>query len=423
MKKTAVFTPFLFTVMIFTAVSAFAESVAININASNATDKSKEKMEVRQDLPREIKKDDVIDAGGLNVVYDEEKTIYYVTTQVDLGPKETKTYKVVVRDVWNIPVEEIDFLSGQADHRLKGLESGEHYQIAKPFRDRVVAQAEEIKTQQTAQKGDISARIDSYRVNSQRLSDIRQAVTLTEDFIKEAERYADFEKDNRTMKFIIDSKNPSEGKAEGTEISRYLPQGIRPDNIIEPQGFELKYDNEKKLFYLTQKVDFEPGEQKKFEVVISDLWHIPEPKLDGLDEATQTISLKVVGTEYDKLAAYLVLEIKKYISEIKQSQKEAVTPEDKIAVYAVNMQKMEAIQQKINQLRKMVEDIENKKTKKISEVIKSVTPDVATTWKLIYATIGFLAAISMFFYILWWGQAKAKQGQKLEEYEDNKTKE
>ena len=75
---------------------------------------------------------------------------------------------------------------------------------------------------------------------------------------------------------------------------------------------------------------------------------------------------------------------------------------------------MEAIEKDIDQLKRLVEAAEKAKTKKLSEIIKTVTPDVATTWEIIYAAIGFLTIISIFFYFLWWGQTKAKQNQKLE---------
>ncbi len=167
------------------------------------------------------------------------------------------------------------------------------------------------------------------------------------------------------------------------------------------------------MYYLTNTIDFKPGEVKKFGIVIADIWFIPDAKLDDLQN-TDPLTAKLANTGYEKLGAYLALEVKRYVAEIKETQKKAETPEDKVATYSENIKKMDLINQDIEQLKRLVEAAEKIKQKKVSEIIKAVTPDVATTWRLIYATIGFLVVVASSFYFLWWGQIKAKQNQRVD---------
>lgn len=412
-------------IIIFNALiclCAFAESVVMNVVASNSTNEKKERMPIRQDLPKEIKKEHVVEASGMEILYDEEKTIFYLYTEADLGPKESKSYKVVLKDVWTIPQEQFDFLKSQAEERTKSLSGAPEAEIAKNFSSHLNQEMEQIKIIQESQKSDVSARIDSYRVNLQRLADIRQSITLVEDFKKEAERYSDVSKENRIIKFVVEVENPSSTNTlEQAEIIRYLPDGVKPDQLVDRQGFDVKYDPEKNAFYLMQTLDLKPAEKKKYEILIQDVWFIPEPKLDDIQTAAETLGQKMGGSQYNEAAAFLVLEIKKNVTEIKEAQTQAVTPIEKIAAYTSNIKKLELIRRKVDELRRMVEEMDKAKAKKLTQVIKSVTPDVAATWKLIYATIGFLTVISVLFFFLWFGQTKAKQGQKIETHEPPKS--
>ena len=106
---------------------------------------------------------------------------------------------------------------------------------------------------------------------------------------------------------------------------------------------------------------------------------------------------RVSGCTMIGLGAYLALEIKRYTGEIRDTQKLAETPEDKVAAYADNLKKLDIINKDIEQLKRLAEAIDKAKVKKVSEIIKTVTPDVATTWKLIYATIAFLVVVALSF--------------------------
>lgn len=384
--------------------------ISMSVLATNKTGQKSEKMPVRQDLPPEIDKADVLDPGGLEVRYDEGRSVFYLYTEVDLEADASRTYKVVLKDRWKVPDSDFTFLKEQADQRLEKLKDKDSYEAAKAYRDKLAAQIDALMQRQTESTGDAASRIEFYRTATEKLREIRRKVTLIDDFADDAKN-AELP-DEKYIRFVIEATNPSDTEPnDDAEIVRYLPEGIRPFQIADSQGFEVRFDVEKNLYYLARTVSFAPGETKKFVVKISD-WKISEKRLTAAEDTDQ-YTTKLVGSGYEKMAAYLAEEIKAKAKEIRATQGAASTPEDQIAAYSLNVKRLDQINQNIEQLRRMVEAAEKAKKKKTE--VKNVAPDVAMTWKLIYATIAFLVVIAISFYFLWWGQIKAKQNQKLEE--------
>ena len=412
-KKIIFFTALM--LLILTSPELLAEAnVSMSVEAKNTTDEKKEKVVVRQELPREIKKEDILEANGMEVKFDEERSVYYLYAEVDLDPQSSRSFKILLRDLWKINEDDFNFLKDQTEQRLESLKDKDSYTDAKTFRNKIVSLVDEVQSGQGAPSGDIQKRMDFYRTNTQRLEEIRQQVGTTDDFSREAQHYVETQSENKFIKFNIEVKNPSESDiAEDMEVIRYLPQGVRPEHVRDAQGFDIKYDPDKSLYYLTSTLDFQPEETKKFTIILSDVWFIPDARLAELED-TDRYTSKLVNTGYEELGAYLALEIKRCVGEIVDSQKRAETPEDKVATYANNLKKMDIINRDIEQLKRLAEAADKAKAKKISEIIKTVTPDVATTWKLIYATIAFLVIVALSFYFLWWGQIKAKQNQKVD---------
>ena len=402
-------------VSFFSAKKAFSDgTVSMSVEVKNTTDEKELNMPIRQDLPREIRRGDIRDAGGLDVKYDEEKAIYYLYAETDIEPQSSKSYKVTLNDLWKIQDSDFKFLKEQIEERLTSLKGKDNYEAGQKFRDKLMSQAEEIKVSQEAEIHDTEKRMDLFRTNTQKFSELRQKVSVLDDFVKEAVRYAEVQKDNKFIKFVIEVKNPSDtDPAEQVEVTRYLPRGIEPDQITETQGFKVKYDPDKGSYFLTNLIDFKAGETKKFEITISNIWSIPDTKLDELAD-TEKFTSQIKNTPYESLGNYLSNEIKRLSSEIKETQGKAQTAEDKVATYAESLKKLDLIADDIEQLKRLVDNLDKSKSTSKSESVKVKAPDVQTTWKLIYATIALLVVVALSFYFLWWGQIKVKQNQKVD---------
>ncbi len=403
------------------STAAWADTASMRIVFENPSEIEDKNGTVKAFLPPELSKEDIHDTGELQLDYDPSSSRFYVHADLLLKPGESKTYKIVVEDVWRIPVEELNFINSQADDRLLQLEGGPDYENAKFLRDKIVNGINEIKSTQEAQSGDIQSRMETYRVNKERLRSIRTNVILMKDFKQEAEIESDAIKFPKEIRFIVNIKNPSETDEKKEEIVRYLPEGITPDNILDIQGFQIKFDPEKKAYYLTQTVQLKPGEAKKFVVRINDRWNVPDPKLADYADQAKDLNSYLESTEFKITAEYLYKEIMRFIAEIKESQAKVVTVKDRIATYLENVKKVEAIRQDILELERLTQIVKDReKQNNIEELIKKLAPNEKTIWRIIYGTIVFLAIIGLATYILWWGQTKQKQVRKFEDISQGK---
>lgn len=73
-------------------------------------------------LPQETKPEDIIQKGDLQVAYDAQQGAYYVFKDIELKPGETITREIIIKDIWNIPSEEINSIRFESEKiaRLAG---------------------------------------------------------------------------------------------------------------------------------------------------------------------------------------------------------------------------------------------------------------------------------------------------------------
>lgn len=73
-------------------------------------------------LPRETKPEYIIDREDLASDFDEENNLWYVHKEIRLGPGESATKRVEIKDIWVVTNEEADSLRRQFEELIKPLE-------------------------------------------------------------------------------------------------------------------------------------------------------------------------------------------------------------------------------------------------------------------------------------------------------------
>jgi len=395
-----------------------AESIVMVLQAVNPSDESHEKRPLRQYLPPEVDRKDVLETGGLELRFDEARSSLFLYSLVDLEPGQTKDFRVVLRNVWTVKKDEMDFLRNQVKSRLKYLEGTEDYSAAKALTEHYLKEIDRIeKIQADQENAEVAQRIENHRIYTAQLEEIRQNVTLMGDFVKEARFFEQATEGAGQLRFVVEAKNPLSKAQAGLEIKRYLPQGVRAEHIIEAEGFEILYDPGRRLYYATRKVDLGPKESKRSVITIKNVWQIPEPKLELLLEEGRGLNKKLVKTQYEDIGNEIIAEIEKLAEDIKELQNRSETPLDHISNFTLNLKRYSAIQGGVHRLRELVDEVEHPVPQTVPFLIKPATPDIATTWRVIYGTVIFMTGLGILFYLLWWGQSKSKMGKKYEPYE------
>lgn len=99
-------------------------SVEINFLIINPAN-TKQTLSFKSFLPEEVKPEHIMSSDGLKVNFDTNANIYYVSTEIELGPKESINKKVEMKDIWIFSTDELLYLSEQAEditNILKGTQ-------------------------------------------------------------------------------------------------------------------------------------------------------------------------------------------------------------------------------------------------------------------------------------------------------------
>lgn len=391
-----------------------ATSLVMNLTAANDSD-DVQTTPLVQYLPTELSKEDVLDTAGLQLRYDDKRSALYLFDNLTLQPKETKKYRVAVRDVWQIPKEDLDFLKTQAKSRLDFLEGTDDQQAGQLLYDRIMKELTAIEAAQS-QESTIPQRIEQHRLAAEKIATIRSQVTVMSDYVKNARWLKASTQSTDTVKLQVQIKNPLEEPMESQKVIRYLPRGVSPEDVIEAQGFDIKYDPERSLYYLYREVSLKPSESLTATVVFRNNWKIPTEKLDSLIQTAQDFKKRLEGTQYEETGGKILAELEQLSTQIKELQAKSENPADMIANFSINLTRFNAVEDGVHKLKELVEEIEHPVPQTLPYYIKPATPDVSTTWKIIYGFIGFLTVLGLMFYALWWGQSKAKLNRKYESH-------
>ena len=164
--------------------AAAREPVTMKVVAVNPSAEKTRTVPVRIDLPQEITPTDVLDHGELELEFDTERSTYYVhKAEVNLAPKQTKVFEVVVRDVWFILDTELEGLKSHTNLMLGRLENSEYYPFAQQLSGSILERLDGILSVQNDETIGRKARIGMYRTNTQTLKVVKEDLARMEKLL------------------------------------------------------------------------------------------------------------------------------------------------------------------------------------------------------------------------------------------------
>lgn len=401
-----------FWLMAGSALMAEGDVVTIKILAVNPTLNAMDAI-VRHPLPPEIKPEHIVDSAGMDVKYDQNKLSFYLISTVALAPRETRTIEVRVKNVWTVPDEEIEETREKLTQTLASLEGTKYFETGKQLLEKALAELDTIQEEQSQTMG-IRRKILLYRANKQRFDRTRTDY-LSLGALRQLAGQGDAEL--RTVKFIIRAQNPSD-KAATMQVQGHLPNGIKPDDVLDDQGFQVLYDDEREKFMLSKEDDFAPKEEKKYVVVLRDIWFIPKSELDFLRDQAENVAKRFEDGEFAKFAkaSYkYIVGLLDSVWTLQQEVADSLVIEDRIRAFVINHQRIELVKKKIKELQDLLLEVPARQITEVDQIREAVknmskildvlslgfTPDLSTTWWIILGIIAFLFVFSAVFYVVW----------------------
>ncbi len=436
------------TVISLLALPAYCD-IKLKVAVVNPSETEEQTTPVRYDLPKGITPEDITDIGTMDLNYDFAKAGYYLYKVVKLKPSERVVLEIHLRDVWLVPQKELDFLKSHTKELAAKLEKTKHAKTGATLAKKIIDQLDEMTKKEANQNMTIGEHINLYYENMGILIDVKNDIGMLENLVLDVGGIVEsrvqvpstlavpiqpnYVGRSDIVEMTIRASNPSKTAKQVTNVKYVLPAEVAPRYVVDKGDLEMGYDFPKQSFYVYKdSVILDPGEVKTFVIKIADIWRIPGVETDALKTHTANLMLLLKGTDYFAQAGPIADRITREIDDIKRTQSLKASPAEHIAYYRKNLIAMAEVKSLVSQLEKLVSqsgasvgvtirDAEamkggGEKEKRargyagidyiVQSIFKGKAPTVATTWKMIYMILAFMAILTALFFALWYNQAK-----------------
>lgn len=348
---------------------AFAD-VYINVMAVNGAQERKE-TSVKYNLPGDLKEEDILDTSGLTLQYNVADANYYVTGSVTLDPKETKTFRIRVKDIWRITPEQTKQIKDEIDRGFEQV--GKLYDAAKgeELKQRLEKKLDEI-TQQQAAANSVEQRIDAYRSYRNEVARIRDEA-LAVDYWKSSPEQV---KADRIIRLKIDTENPIDGETKPIKEKQYLPTEVKPQDVVEPEGFEIRYDQQRQQAFLFKEEEIPQGQKRSYSIGIRDIWHIEQGDMDYLRKRADYANDFLKNSKYAQTAKILYDQIDPALKSIETAQKKTMEITEHISTYRDNLKSFNEAKSDVENIEKLLalyrEELEKTKVENVLKKVRSL---------------------------------------------------
>lgn len=409
MRLTRIFWTAVFAWILFSLPSvALPDTLLFKVQAGNPSEKH-QVVAIRSCLPSGIRTNNVVNADGLTPGYDFRSGLCYVSGTAELAPGKTRTFNVVIEDVWTIPAPDIDRLRIHTQDlavQLKGTEySEEGSTLAKTILGRLEDIADRQFQNQAASVG-AEKHIAVFRELSTSLKTARHHLCDLENLVLrdgqdpgalmgealDRERRPKTEPaagDVRRATFAIMVTNPSPTEGRAVEIVRQLPPEVTADDVVDSAGLDVRTDAEKGVCHVRKASLFmAPGTSVVFNVIIRDKWNVNGRRIAELSAGASNILAKVRSWGRYKSVEEQLTTLADELRRTADRKGPEIVGDAYVAFYRDQAAELDRIERVLDRLARAPY-----RTSLIGP--PDPPPTRGTTWRIIFAIIGFLALVTL----------------------------
>jgi len=407
-------------VLILGLMPAVYADIYINVVAVNGAQEPKTST-IHFDLPGELTAEDILDTNGLQLDYSVDDANYFVYGDVTLKPKESKTFRIHVKDKWSITSDQVDELKKQIDNGYDTLGKPHDPDKALILKDRLYKKIDYIVNLQANDADSIDKRIDAYRAYAKEMKRI-QDDALNVDYWRSDPGN---DQQPKLIHLNIQVSNPTK-VLKHYKHKDYLPAEVKPEDVVEAEDFEVRYDQVKQLSFLFKEEDLTPGQSKKYTIGILDIWTIQQKNIDYLRARAKYASDFLKDSKFEESAKFLMDRITTDLQTIETSQSVEKPILEHISAYRANKDIYDSAEKDVETLEKLLsvfrEDLEKSKVENVLQKIQSLknVSDVSkvmfskkfestTAWSFIGWVLLFVALITLINFVVWLIRSKDKK--------------
>ena len=165
-------------------------SIVLKVMAANPSKEDAQIASIKAYLPKEVKPDDVLGKGDLQLVYDSQQGSYFVSGDFELKPGETFEQDIELRDIWSVPVNEIETLRHELERIGKQLKNTEYADRFEGMYKEITLKLDQIESAARFPPANPEQHISSYREHLNILLSIRADLDLARGFMSQSRAYS-----------------------------------------------------------------------------------------------------------------------------------------------------------------------------------------------------------------------------------------
>jgi hypothetical protein len=408
-------------------MQANAGTIVLRILATNPSDKP-QTVQVKSNLPPRVGTNDIVSLGDLELGYDVKNGVYYVHKEAALDPGQTATYDVEIRDIWMIPEKDLADLGAQSKSLVAKMTGHKLYESAQALQRDIARQVDQIAAARDAglMKPGVKPidHIRAYEASLKALGSVRRDLGRLENLVLGAGRdpgailgEVQGERIDKpapvmpagtppTAVIRIMVSNPSPEEKRTVPIRRDLPPEIRLEDILDAGGLEAAVDSSTQLCYVHKdEVTIEPKQTVTFDVQVRDKWNVNRPRIESLKAFSTNMLVRITRKEKFASVARTLRGLIGDLDAIAAETGPTELTDGYVAFYREQARRVSDVEQKIDRIASALRAIE--KTARFGFPVKP--PSMKTTWLIIYIILGFLAVVSLLFFLRWFGRSREEK--------------
>lgn len=424
--------PVLFLLLAGLSGSVQAASVVLKIRAINPSKTEKQPVEVKSFLPKPATPADVVDSAGLDLAYDVTSKAYYVRKTVELEPGQTRTFEVQLKDIWIIPDATLAEMTEHATVLAAALKGTGQGDTAVRLGGVLADGLKGVNERQNASAVGAVKPIDhirAYESNMEALERIRRDMGMLENLaiaagkdpgkLMGASRSAPPIESNRgesstgdVVIIHIKVTNPSLTEKKTVPLRREFPSEVRPTDIIDAGGLQIGFDGARNVCYAFEEaIELAAQESKVFDVKLRNPWAGADGWAPRLEARAKELGDIARRTEAYKSVVQDIEAVLKELAAVKDEKGPGVLNEDYVAFARKKAETLRGLEARLMRLEELFQPHEKPQDIFGAPVLNVKSPSRQTTWMIIYIILGFLAVVSLLFYLRWYGKSKAEKSE------------
>jgi len=171
---------------IFVFSASVQASIVLKVMVANPSREQVQKVPLKTYLPKEVKPEDILEKGDLEIAYDTQQGSYYVYAEYELKPGGVVEREIEMRDIWNIPDTEIESLRLESMKLTDLLKNTEFTERISFLKNNIESKLNLIIEVQKSSPANPEQHISDYRENLKILESVKADLGLAHSLLSQA---------------------------------------------------------------------------------------------------------------------------------------------------------------------------------------------------------------------------------------------